>query len=308
AKMGPEQVAVAPDLPERLGGVALGEVDRDHGAMRTLAERLAAHADERDLERVHVASRRHEPLAEDLERVQAQLAKPLALDADPIVVPVREEFAGGEGLVDVTLFDGMRDVANAPGPADHLAHVDTDRGRQAQGSLGDLDERGALLADAPERRPQAARRVLGTRAEPEDARGVAAVDPRFVQREEREDSLGGSGHINALAIAAQLERAREAQSDVGALLDRHHNPGRFLSRRSYPAALEYSRKWASLLCHREGCCSVRKATPVSAVQDPVGVLIPGSPRRESTDRRPRSTSARRVVGPRRRQGGRTARS
>jgi hypothetical protein len=66
--------------------------------------------------------------------------------------------------------------------------------------------------------------VLGVRAEPEHARGVAAVDRTFVQREEREDSLCGSRHIDAPAITAQLERAREAQSDVGALLDRHELP------------------------------------------------------------------------------------
>jgi len=73
----------------------------------------------------------------------------------------------------------------------------------------------------PQRGTQAAGGAILARVRPEDAGNVAAAYWVFVQREERQDALSGPREVDALPAAAELERARERQADLGARGDQH---------------------------------------------------------------------------------------
>lgn len=94
-----EQLLEAAVLGQRLVRVALGEVRPDERSMGALPQRLALHRGEARLDRLAEAICLHEPVAESLERVDPELPEPLALDRDPVVVPVREQVLREEEAV-----------------------------------------------------------------------------------------------------------------------------------------------------------------------------------------------------------------
>src|SRR5207245_8886888 len=91
----PELLAQEPgaetELPDRLADVALCEMDAHDGAVRALAQRLAGDRREGRVERLTEAVRSREPLAERVEGTEPKLPVALALDQDPVFVPVRQK-------------------------------------------------------------------------------------------------------------------------------------------------------------------------------------------------------------------------
>src|SRR5918999_1603007 len=98
-----QQAATELVLPHGLAAVAFGEVDADQRAMSALAQRFAAYCRERGLQRPAQAAVGGELLRERLERVQAELAEALALEQQPVVVPVRQELAEERELAPVEI-------------------------------------------------------------------------------------------------------------------------------------------------------------------------------------------------------------
>jgi len=81
-----QQAAAELVLTERFDGVSLVEVNADERAMGALAQRLSCEREEPGLERLAVPPGAQMPRAERIERTQAELAKTLAFEQDPVVV------------------------------------------------------------------------------------------------------------------------------------------------------------------------------------------------------------------------------
>ena len=91
AELAFEEHGVGPEATERLGQVALGEVGVDEAGVRALPERLEGDRDDGGLDGLGVLLGGQVAAAERLERVERELAQPLPLEHDPVVVPVGQE-------------------------------------------------------------------------------------------------------------------------------------------------------------------------------------------------------------------------
>ena len=83
-----QNLTVKPKLADRFGAVSLRQVDADEGAVSTLPQGLGGDGGQRRLQRPGVVPLGGQGLADALQRPQAELVEPLALDDEPIIVPI----------------------------------------------------------------------------------------------------------------------------------------------------------------------------------------------------------------------------
>src|SRR5579862_966554 len=168
--------------------------------MRALAERRR----ERRIERLPEIAPVDMAIAERLESLQPELAKPLTLEDDPVVVPVRQQIAGE--LVDLPR--GHASVELAAREHLGLSEVDGDRGTEPERRASRFEQPVDALLDAPQRRAQIRSRTLVGRVEPEHARDVVALERTIVQCEERDDALCAHREIHRTAVVENGEAAQ----------------------------------------------------------------------------------------------------
>src|SRR5205085_10204406 len=90
----PEKGRVGVELADGLRLVALREVGADQDAVDRFPERLGGNRRQSHVDGLGVVVPSDQLVTERLERMQPQLAQPLPLDDDPIVVPIGQDLAG----------------------------------------------------------------------------------------------------------------------------------------------------------------------------------------------------------------------
>src|SRR6266852_4374444 len=122
-----EDGAVAAILPDRLAGVAFGQVRTDQRSVGALSKRLAGHCRQAGHDRLLVTPGPGPPLAKALQKVKADLALSLPLENDPVVIPAREELAGLEQVLQPEGGDVGGGIQDELGKAARLSDIDHDR-------------------------------------------------------------------------------------------------------------------------------------------------------------------------------------
>jgi hypothetical protein len=129
----------------------------DEGTVSALPQRFHADGGQGGLDGVAVAARRTQSPGQAFQRMQPHLAQSLTLVLHPVVVPVRQKFAGQVGHLERTQVSAHRwrpDSGELTGERDQLTHVDLDVVIEAQGGRGGRDHLLTGLVDPPERGPQ----------------------------------------------------------------------------------------------------------------------------------------------------------
>jgi len=138
----------------------------------------------------------------------------LALDQNPVLVPVRQEVGAERGRVHAERV-GVRLVERATGERLGLTQIDFDVPAQRELLPVRRDELPAVAVEAPESRAKARVGTFLGRVEPERARHVQPVQRPVVERDEREHALRGHGQCHGLVVADQPECVEERQPGTG---------------------------------------------------------------------------------------------
>ena len=142
-------------------------------------------------------------LAQDLECVQAQLAEPLALEHDPVVVPVGQQVAFDTQRAPRVVVARAGAVDHGPRHRDGGVHVDADVGGQREVRSVGPHEPVVNAGDAPQRGAQRAVGARLARVGPQPAGHVVAAHRALLQREEGDQALGDQRQAQvALGVAA----------------------------------------------------------------------------------------------------------
>src|SRR5207247_2398311 len=209
-----EQSSAETELADRLADIALCEVDAHDGAMRALAQGLAGDGGKARVERVAEAIRGGEPFAERVERTEPQLSVALALDQDPVLVPVGQEIGAERRGVEVERAV-VRAVERTAGRRLRVPQVDLHAGAERKRVALGLDEPMTVAVEPPERGAQAGVGTFLGRVEPERPRDVRPLQRALVERHEGEHALGAHRQADGLAVADEPERAEQGQPGGG---------------------------------------------------------------------------------------------
>jgi hypothetical protein len=240
-------------LSQRLDGVPFGQVDADDETMRALSQRVAPDDGERRLERTVREPCLELALGGSLQRVQRELAEPLALQQGPVVVPVGQQLVlerpSGRRHgppVGRAVEQPVRQRGRAPQVDVHAVREPDVRARR-----GDHPVPGAL--EPPERRPQAGRRTRFRRVSPEHPGQVEAAPRLLVQGDEREEPLRSGRKRHRLSSAAELEAVEQRQRErtVAAVTRREGHGEDLRSGSRYDLDLRAS---ATRVSSRRGSC------------------------------------------------------
>ena len=152
----------------------------------------------------------------------ARRAQPLALDLDPVLVPIGQKLSRPPERGHVGAAELGRRIEHAPRPGDDAADVDSDDGGQLEAATACLDEPQAQPSDAPERRAQAsgrAPRSSRARASPRHS-PAASVDRATPGRRgaaaRAEAARDACLHTRARSCRAAGVKARRAASSLSA--------------------------------------------------------------------------------------------
>src|SRR5205823_2690509 len=151
----------------------------DEGPMCAFPQRLRSDGGKACLDRLGMSAKGGQALAQRLERVDAKLAEALALDEDPVLIPVRKqlptegELEGAAGFL--RRFGHGVAVKHPPRLFSRLVDVDPDVGRQAQPAGAAVDELPPVTVEAPERRAEVGAGPLLAALEPEVPRHEPAL-------------------------------------------------------------------------------------------------------------------------------------
>ena len=188
-------VAIALVLVERLGAVTLAEIGANQDALRAFPERFARNGRQPCLDRMREPAGPGQALAKYLEGMEAQLAESLALDQDPIEIPIEKKVTGFIERRQGTGVHVGRRIQDAVDQIGRLTKVD-DHVRMEVEVLGrGLDERGPRSAEPPERRTKVRERAHLRRVRPETTRDEQARQGPVVQCEECQQSLGAQREV-----------------------------------------------------------------------------------------------------------------
>ena len=226
--------------------------------MRALAQRLATHRRERRLQRPAQPARRDELVRERLECVEPDLPVALALELQPLVVPVRQQLGPERGLGHGEILRGRRPVEQPVRQPEGPAQVDLDIGCEPKVGPRRLDELASPLVQTPERGAQARAGAFLRGIDPERARDVEAQERPLVQRDEREQALGAQRHLDAPAVEPELERVQQRERRMGAAAVRGAptwsgcDRGHALTTRSSARSLAAGRRRDGIPSHPQG--------------------------------------------------------
>src|SRR5581483_227877 len=198
-------------LAYRLAGVSVGEVHAHEGAMRAFSQRLACDCEQTYLERLRKSALMGEPVAERLERTQAQLAKALAFEDRPVLVPVWKQVGGKQFDVGLgSRFAAEKRVRRRL----HLTEIDHHVAAQAERAAGCVDQPRLDAVDAPERGAEIRSCAFVSAIQPERSGDVAAKQGSVVKRDERDDALSAERKLRSPCIARDLEAVKETQPNI----------------------------------------------------------------------------------------------
>ena len=150
-----------------------------------------------------------EPVAQALEGVRPQLAEPLPLERDPVVVPVGKHVAEEPDLAQPRALRARR-VEQAVGLRDGRIDVDANVRGEPERLAGRFDEP-VTPVQTPERRAQASRRPVVGRVEPERSRDVGTLERLPFEREEGEHALAVHRQRHGLASDRELEPTEQGE-------------------------------------------------------------------------------------------------
>ncbi len=145
-----EEAAVDAVLAEGLGGVALGEVGADEGAVGAFAQGLAGDRRQAGVDGLAVAALCGQLTAEGLKGVEAELVEALALDEHPVVIPVRQEVTGQRDLRERQVVARHPLVDDAARERLRLPQVHTHIGAQPHVRRGRIDGPASGQVEAPQ--------------------------------------------------------------------------------------------------------------------------------------------------------------
>jgi hypothetical protein len=142
-----------------------------------------------------------------------QLAKTLALQKHPVVVPPGEQLPAANRLRrHHTVNDSVR-VQHPLGPVPELTDIDAHATGQSQGTTGDLHQSRHGLLNAPQRRPEAAVGVILRDIWPELAGhsrpGGAAVETEMGDQSLRATREVGDDSVHATGTAFEREAIQQ---------------------------------------------------------------------------------------------------
>jgi hypothetical protein len=208
-----------PPVPQScLGDFADGDIGLDEGAVGALPERLVVHGEQPDADRLARATACGELPTEGLQGGEPEFPEPLALDGDPVVVVLRQEFLGEfvRPETDVALPPGTGARARRP-PEDPVSgrldppDVDLHVRLQVHGGADHRDQVRVQLSSTPQRRAEVGRSSLDGQIRPEEVGDHWTTHRPLPQCEHGQKPADAVRDSEWLPVAFQGETAEQAQ-------------------------------------------------------------------------------------------------
>src|SRR6266542_2484773 len=133
--------------------VPVREMHADQRTVRAFAERLACDTRKTCVERLAEPAGTPQPIAQRVERPQAELPEAFVLDQDEVVVPVGEHVAREQRRGDVA---DIGEIVVEPPARERLGlvKIDVDVEAETEPLIDRLDDADAAAVEPPENRPQ----------------------------------------------------------------------------------------------------------------------------------------------------------